>query len=107
MLKYFKENSMSLNFPKSSYMIIDQKEGDEKSDLHLEYGKIEYEAKYIYLGVVVTDIGSISYNIVKYVESKRANVTIKYNNFLRKNFLAPLSVKLKVLDVCVSTNLRL
>ena len=84
MLKYFKDNSMSLNFPKSSYMIINPKEGDTKSDLHLEYGTIEYKAKYVYLGVVVTDTGSISYDIDQFVQSKRANVTIKYNNFLRK-----------------------
>ena len=105
MLKYFKDNSMSLNFPKSSYMIINPKEGDAKSDLHLEYGTIEYKAKYVYLGVVVTDTGSISHDIDQYVESKRANVTIKFSNFLRRNFLALLPVKLKVLDVCVSTTL--
>lgn len=105
MLTYFKENSMSLNFPKSSYMIINPKEGDTKSDLHLEHGTIEYEAKYVYLGVVVSDTGNISYDIDQFVQSKRANVTIKYNNFLRKNFLAPLPVKLKVLDICVSTTL--
>ena len=105
MLKYFKDNSMSLNFPKSSYMVINPKEGDAKSDLHLEFGTIEYKAKYVYLGVVVSDTGSIGYDIEQFVESKRANVTIKYNNFLRKNFLAPLPVKLKVLDVCVSTTL--
>ena len=105
MLKYFKDNSMSLNFPKSSYLIINPKDNDTKSDLHLEYGRIEYKAKYVYLGVVVSDTGSISHDIEQFVESKRANVTIKFNNFLRKNFLAPLPEKLKVLDVCVSTTL--
>ena len=107
MLKYFKDNSMSLNFPKSSYMIINPKEGDTKSDLHLEYGLIEYKAKYVYLGVVVTDMGSIRYDIDQYIESKRANVTIKYNNFLRKNFLAPLPVKLKVLGRLCEYNTHL
>ena len=105
MLKHFKDNSMSLNFPKSSYMIINAKEGDTKSDLHLEYGTIEYSAKYVYLGVLVSDTGSLSHDIEKFIESKRPNVTIKYNNFLRQNFLAPLPAKLKVLDVCVSTAL--
>ena len=64
-----------------------------------------YKASYVYLGVVVTDTGSISHDIEKFVEKKRGNVAIKYNNFLRKNFLAPLPVKLQVLDVCVSTTL--
>ena len=105
MLKYFNDNSMSLNFPKSSYLIINPKEHDIKCDLHLDYGTIEYQANYVYLGVVISDTGSISHDIEQFVNSKRANVTIKFNNFLRKNFLAPLPVKLKVLDVCVSTTL--
>ena len=105
MLKYFNDNSMSLNFPKSSYFIINPKEDDLKCDLHLELGTIEYKASYLYLGVVVSDTGCISHDIEKFVEKKRGNVAIKYNNFLRKNFLAPLPVKLQVLDVCVSTTL--
>ena len=98
MLKYFNDNSMSLNFPKSSYLIINAKEQDTKSDLHLDYGTIVYQANYVYLGVFVSDTGSISHDIEQFVNSKRANVTIKFNNFL-----APLPVKLTVLDVCVST----
>ena len=105
MLKYFNDNSMSLNFPKSSYLIINPKEDDLKCDLHLEFGTIEYKASYVYLGVVVSDTGSMSHDIEKFVKKKRGNVAIKYNNFLRKNFLAPLPVKLQVLDVCVSTTL--
>ena len=44
MLKYFNDNSMSLNFPKSSYLNINPKEGDLKCGLHLEFGTIKYEA---------------------------------------------------------------
>ena len=55
--------------------------------------------------MVITDTGSISFDIERYVSLKRANVTIKFNNFLRKNFLAPLSIKLNVLDVCVTSSL--
>ena len=36
---------------------------------------------------------------------KRPNVTIKFNNFLIKNFLAPLSIKLNILDVCAIPSL--
>ena len=43
--------------------------------------------------------------LARYINGKRANVTIKFNTFLRKNFLAPLSEKLNVLDVCVSSSL--
>ena len=67
--------------------------------------KFEYCQEYVYLGAVISDTGSITYDIERYVEQKRANVTIKFNNFLRKNFLAPLVIKLNVLDVCVTTSL--
>ena len=40
-----------------------------------------------------------------YVAEKRSNVTIKYANFCRKNLLAPLDLKLHVLNTCVSSTL--
>ena len=105
MLKYFEENRLSLNLSKSKYMIINAKEADLKCDIELHTGKFEYCQQYVYLGAVISDTGSITYDIERYVEQKRANVTIKFNNFLRKNFLAPLAIKLNVLDVCVTTSL--
>ena len=105
MLQYFDDNRLSLNFSKSKYMIINGKEDDLKCDIELNSGKFEYCSEYVYLGVVITDTGSISFDIERYVASKRANVTIKFNNFLRKNFLAPLSIKLNVLDICVTSSL--
>ena len=38
------------------------------------------------------------------IEDKRSNVTIKFGNFCRKNFLAPLDVKLTVLNTCVTAS---
>ena len=105
MLEYFDQNRLSLNFSKSKYMIINAKEKDLKCDIQLNTGKFEYCQEYVYLGAVITDTGSVAYDIERYVELKRANVTIKFVNFLRKNFLAPLSIKLNVLDVCVVTSL--
>ena len=105
MLKYFDDNKLTLNLSKSKYMIINAKDGDVKCDIKLDSGKFEYCSEYVYLGAVITDTGSITVDIERYVNLKRANVTIKFNNFLRKNFIAPLSIKLKVLDICVTTSL--
>ena len=105
MLQYFDENNLSLNLSKSSYLIINGKEEDTKCDIQLNHGMLEYKARYVYLGAIITDMGCILSDIEQYIVGKRANVTIKYNNFLRKNFLAPLSIKLKVLDACVSSTL--
>lgn len=71
----------------------------------MDYGRIEYKSSYVYLGALITDKGPITNDIEKCVDSKRANVTIKYNNFLRTNPLAPFSIKLDVLDACVSSSL--
>ena len=76
-----------------------------KCDLMFDSGKFEYCSEYVYLGVVISDTGSIVFDIERYVDLKRANLTIKFNNFLRKNFLAPVSIKLKVLDICATSSL--
>ena len=105
MLDYFHENSLSLNLSKSGYLIINGKENDKKSSLELRNGLLEYKAVVKYLGVKISDKGSIEYDVDLYLEEKRCNVTIKYGNFCRKNFLAPLDVKFHVLNTCVSASL--
>ena len=106
MLKYFKENNLSLNLSKSAYMIINGNDTiDLKVDILLDNGMLEYKAEFVYLGAVISDTGNAKHDITRYVESKRSNITIKYNNFIQKNYLAPLSVKLMVLDSCVSSSL--
>ena len=43
------------------------------------------------------------YNI--FLDNKRSNVSIKFLNFCKRNCNAPLSVKLDVLDKCVTSSL--
>ena len=105
MLDYFNENSLSLNLSKSAYMIINGKATDVKTDLELSNELLVYKDEIVYLGVVYTDTGNVKHDIERYVYSKRSNITIKYNNFILRNYLAPLSVKLRVLDSCVSSTL--
>ena len=105
MLKYFNDHSLGLNFPKSSYLIINGGDVDIKCDIQLDFGTLVYKPRSIYLGVVVSDTGIITNDIDDYINEKRSNITIKYNNFLHKNYLAPLDVKLMVLDACVSSTL--
>ena len=105
MLDYFAENALSLNLSKSAYLIINGKADDIKTDIVLQNGKLEYKSIATYLGAKISDSGSIKQDIAHYIAEKRANVTIKFNNFCRKNILAPLSVKLNVLDSCVSSSL--
>ena len=105
MLDYFTENSLSLNLSKSGYLIINGKHDDVKEGLILKNGILEYKTVLTYLGVKISDSGCLKIDIEKYLLGKRSNVTIKYGNFCRKNFLAPLDVKIDVLNTCVSASI--
>ena len=104
MLDYFEANELKLNFSKCEYLIINGKEEDLKTPLGLSYGALEYKRVVKYLGMKISDTGSIKEDTEMNIESKRANVLIKFGNFCRKNFLAPLDVKLTVLNTCVAAS---
>ena len=101
MLHFFKENSLSLNLSKSSFMIINPKTENGRCDIELDNGFLEYKSEAVYLGAIISDTGSIKEDINKYVDTKRANVTIKYNNFVQRNTLAPLNVKFTTFSILV------
>ena len=48
---------------------------------------------------------NIMYDIQLYLREKRSNVTVKYGHFCETNNLAPLDVKLQVLNTCMSAPL--
>ena len=76
-----------------------------KSDLILRNGVLNYKSKVTYLDAIISDTDKIKSDVSSYVDSKRSHVSIKYNNFLRRNYIAPLDIKLKVLDTCVTAAL--
>ena len=73
--------------------------------MQLKDGILKYKSVQDYLGVIVTDGGVLKHDITKFIREKRSNVLIKFTNFCSKNFLAPLSVKLGVLDTCVASSM--
>ena len=105
MLQFFDENDLKLNFSKCEYLIINGKSNDFKNALHLSNGLLKYKSVVKYLGVKISDTGNLTGDIERNIDAKRSSVTIKFGNFCRKNFLAPLYVKLKVLNTCVSASL--
>ena len=68
-------------------------------------GYLKCVKEFIYLGVVISDIGSLKEDIKKYLTKKRAQVMIKFSNFCKVNRNVPLSVKLDVLEKCVTSSL--
>ena len=101
MLEYFAENSLVLNFDKSSYFIINPKKTDRKVRLQLSQGYLKYKSIQEYLGVIITDGGVLKHDVSKFIRDKRSNILIKFINFVNKNFLAPLGVKLAVIIIII------
>ena len=99
MLDYFEENSLSLNLGKSGYLIINGNDSD-RTDLFLKNGVLKYCPVIKYLGVKISDCGILKRDIEMFLDDKRANVTIKYGNFCRKNFLKNF-LKLSLLNVSI------
>jgi len=105
MLDYFSDNKLGLNLGKSGYLIINGKDADDKSTLILNNGSLKYKKSVIYLGATISDSGNINNDIQIHTNDKRANVTVKFTNFCSKNIIAPLMIKLKVLNICAVPSL--
>ena len=104
MINCFKEKKLNLNVSKSRYMIINGKANDHKVKLDIGHGYLTYAKTYKYLGYYISDSGKLSDDFSLNVNVKRANLSIKYNNFCRKNFMAPLKVKFDVLNICLKSS---
>ena len=105
MLVYFHTNKLGLNLGKSGYMIINGKPCDKKCTLKLNNGTLLYKSKIIYLGALFSDTGNMNNDIGLHIAEKRPNITVKYNNFCSKNYLSPITIKLKVLNSCAISSL--
>ena len=105
MLKYLEINKLSLNLSKSSYMIINGNNATPKTNIKLDNGMLSYKPTVVYLGAIISDSGSIRLDINKHLDAKRANITVKFNNFCRRNHLSPINIKLKVLNTCATAAL--
>ena len=106
LIRFFNMHRLKLNLGKSGYFIINPKENDVKHSIMIpESGLLKYTSEIVYLGVIITDIGSIKHDVHLYINKKRPNVSIKFTNFCKTNRNAPLYVKLEVLEKCVSSAL--
>ena len=100
-MKYFTEHKLNLNIGNSGFLIINPKQEDKRSCIALNMGVLKYKTRIEYLGVFISDSGSLKRDVATNVKHKRPNVSIKYTNFCKVNRNAPLHVKLDVLDMCV------
>ena len=105
-IRFFSENKLTLNVGKSKYLIINFSNTlHSRSNLILDRGVLKYKESFKYLGVFISDAGSLKQDVNSYIAHKRSNVSIKFPNFCTVHRNAPLSAKLEVLDCCVSSSL--
>ena len=103
--KFFEKNRLKLNKKKLWFTVINSTDINDKTNINIDDGVIIKHCNQLnYLGVIISDSGSIDIDIKHFLETKRSNVSIKFLNFCSKNRNAPLSVKLDVLDTCVTTS---
>ena len=86
-------------------MFINGKADDVKCSVQLSNGFLSYKNQIVYLGLIFTDSGKIKEDIKTNINEKRSNITTKYTNFNAKYYLAPLKVKLAVVNACCMSSL--
>ena len=90
---------------KSAFTVINSNDPLDRIPVEIEGGFMNYSSKLDYLGIFISDSGSIKQDVKYFLDKKRPNVSIKFLNFCMVNRNAPLSVKLDVLDKYVTSSL--
>ena len=99
LVQYCKKNHINLELSKCEFIVIN---GDleDKANFVLPNGIIKNVLYVTLLGSQISCTGKLKYDLNLHMQ-KRFHAVSKFYNFLRSNKLAPISVKLKVLDACV------
>ena len=101
----FHVKKLQLNLKKSCYMIVYAKSEGDKVLLKLKSGWLPYASSTIYLGSLFSDSGLIGNDITQHAVNKSKGVDIKLANFITNNSCAPITVKYKVLNSCVTSTI--
>ena len=104
MIEYFRINKLKLNLGKSGFTCIGGN-ADSTHNLMLDNGSLQYKHQLKYLGILISDTGSVKEDVKNYVIRKRGNISSKFTNFCAKKFMAPLKIKLEALDTCVTSSI--
>ena len=90
LLNSFKEKKLIINWPKSSYLIINGSKVDHKVDIKLTAGWLSYESTDVYLGVLITDQPTLkSHDFLQQMKEKSKVINITLSNFMYNQYYAP------------------
>ena len=103
LVSYCNTNKISLEFSKCEFMVVNG-EAVDKAEIVLEYGKIKNVEFISLLGSQIGCLGILNHDLNLHMR-KRFCAVNKFYNFLGSNKLAPIPVKLKILEACVCSAL--
>ena len=101
LVSYCKTNYISLQLSKCKFICING-DKDDKLDINLQKGIITNEDYVTLLGSQISQSAKITKDLELHMQSRFIAVS-KFYNFIRSNKLAPINVKLKVLQACVKS----
>ena len=70
-------NRLKVNFGKSSFVVINSKGIRDQMNIKIDNGILKCVHDFVYLGVIISDTGSVKEDVKRYLDRKRANVMIK------------------------------
>ena len=105
LLEAFKKKKVSLNLKKSAFMVINPQRTEDRHDIKLTSGWLEYRSTYTYLGAIFSDNGSVAVDVDLHVKQRQKSVFVKLSNYMRNNQTAPITVKRKILRSCLNASL--
>ena len=103
LVQYCIRNNINLELSKCEFIVINGDQQD-KENFILPNGLIKNVEYVTLLGTQISYTGKLQYDLNLHMK-KRFHAISKFYNFLRSNKLAPISVKLKVLEACVCSAL--
>ena len=96
---YCVKNSIRLQPLKCCFLTINATECD---NIALVNGSIKHSNEAFYLGSTLSSKGNVTYDVSLEINQRQKHFN-RFYAFLRENYSAPLSVKEKVLEACVSS----
>ena len=104
LIKYCKDSYIRLQITKCAIMCVNGSKDDELVSLNIDDLILSATSCEVYLGSAITNSNKLSDDVNADIKMRHVGV-VKYFAFLRNNAHAPVSVKLKVLDVCLLMSL--
>ena len=102
LIKFCKENYIRLQITKCAMMCVNSSNDEDLIPFQLENLTLDTTSCEVYLGSAITNSTKVSDDVNADIKQRQSSV-IKYFAFLRNNSNAPVDIKLKVLEACISS----